>query len=57
MKTDIVNHQPACPRCRTPLDEGPVVFRCATCRRAVPAADLDTEFHAPRQLATTGASK
>ena len=46
-----------CPRCSTPLDEGPVVYRCATCRRAVPAADLRNEvagkvincahFHSP----------
>ena len=32
-----------CPRCSTPLDEGPVVYRCATCRRSVPAADLRNE--------------
>lgn len=42
-----------CPRCHTQLDEGPVIYRCARCRRAVPAADLDTEYH-PRTLATTG---
>ncbi|MDP4501096.1 hypothetical protein [Nonomuraea turcica] len=35
-----------CPRCSTPLNEGPVLYRCGNCRRAVPAADLDTEFHA-----------
>ena len=35
------------PRCSTPLDEGPVVYRCATCRRAVPAADLRTEREMP----------
>ncbi|WP_433516478.1 hypothetical protein ACQP2T_13450 [Nonomuraea sp. CA-143628] len=35
-----------CPRCSTPLDEGPIIYRCAHCRRAIPAADLDTEFHA-----------
>ncbi|MEV0197381.1 hypothetical protein [Nonomuraea sp. NPDC050691] len=33
-----------CPRCRTVLDGGPVLFHCATCRRAVYAADLDNEF-------------
>jgi hypothetical protein len=37
----------ACPRCTAALDEGPVVYRCARCRRTVWAADLDTEFHAP----------
>ncbi|MDP4501110.1 hypothetical protein [Nonomuraea turcica] len=41
-----------CPRCATALDEGPVVYRCANCRRAVWAADLDVEFHA-RQPAMT----
>ncbi|MFI7468674.1 hypothetical protein [Nonomuraea sp. NPDC049646] len=35
-----------CPRCSTPLDEGPVLYRCSNCRRAVPAADIDTEHHA-----------
>jgi len=35
-----------CPRCSTALDEGPVIYRCATCRRAVPAADLDLEYRA-----------
>lgn len=40
-----------CPRCSNPLDEGPVLYRCNTCRRAVPEADVDVEFHAdtPRQ--------
>lgn len=33
-----------CPRCTAALDEGPVVFRCGRCKRAVYAADLDTEF-------------
>jgi hypothetical protein len=36
-----------CPRCRTTLDEGPVIYRCASCRRAVYAADIDREHHAP----------
>lgn len=33
-----------CPRCATCLDGGPVLFHCATCRRAVYAADLDNEI-------------
>ncbi|MCG5217604.1 hypothetical protein [Streptosporangium sp. KLBMP 9127] len=33
-----------CPRCRTSLDEGPVVYRCSRCRRAVYAAELTREF-------------
>jgi hypothetical protein len=33
-----------CPHCRTALDDGPIVYRCSRCRRAVFAADLDTEF-------------
>lgn len=41
----------ACPRCRTQLDEGPVVYRCSRCRRAVQAADLDVEYHAPARRA------
>ena len=35
-----------CPSCGTPLDGGPVLFRCQACRRAVPAADVDAEYHA-----------
>lgn len=38
-----------CPRCATALDEGPVIYRCSTCRRAVPAADLNLEY-VPRTL-------
>lgn len=34
-----------CPTCRTPLDGGPVRFRCEPCGRSVMAADLDTEYH------------
>lgn len=34
-----------CPSCRTPLDGGPVRFRCEACGRSVMAADLDTEYH------------
>jgi DNA-directed RNA polymerase subunit RPC12/RpoP len=45
-----------CPRCSTALDEGPVVYRCARCQCAVPAADVDLEF-VPRTHATTGASR
>lgn len=41
-----------CPRCHTPLDEGPVLYRCSHCRRAVWAAELDVEYHAPRPVAT-----
>ncbi|GAA3158457.1 hypothetical protein GCM10010466_56500 [Planomonospora alba] len=37
----------ACPRCRTRLDGGPVLFHCTPCGRAVYAADLPTETTAP----------
>ncbi|WP_157430029.1 hypothetical protein [Actinomadura oligospora] len=37
----------ACPTCHTPLDGGPVHFRCPSCRKTVMAADLDHETHAP----------
>ena len=33
-----------CPGCGTPLDGGPVLYRCKTCRQAVQAADVDTEY-------------
>ncbi|MDA0633651.1 hypothetical protein OUY22_09495 [Nonomuraea sp. MCN248] len=33
-----------CPRCHNELDEGPIMYRCGTCRRAVFAADLENEF-------------
>ncbi len=36
-----------CPGCGTPLDGGPVWYRCQACRRAVPAADVDTDYHLP----------
>ena len=36
-----------CPGCGTPLDGGPVLYRCQTCHHAVPAADVDTEYHVP----------
>jgi tRNA(Ile2) C34 agmatinyltransferase TiaS len=45
-----------CPRCTAVLDEGPVLYRCARCQRAVPAADVDVEF-VPRTHATTGARR
>jgi tRNA(Ile2) C34 agmatinyltransferase TiaS len=37
-----------CPRCHNELDEGPIMYRCATCCRAVYAADLENEY-IPRQ--------
>ncbi|GAA2377174.1 hypothetical protein GCM10010404_36620 [Nonomuraea africana] len=43
-----------CPRCHTALDEGPIMFRCARCRRAVYAADVENEY-VPR-LALTDAA-
>ncbi|MFB4275708.1 hypothetical protein ACBJ59_10485 [Nonomuraea sp. MTCD27] len=43
-------HQQPCPRCLTALDEGPVMYRCNHCRRAVPAADLDTEYRASKPV-------
>jgi predicted RNA-binding Zn-ribbon protein involved in translation (DUF1610 family) len=43
MKTNPRRHH--CPRCGATLDDGPVLYRCAACRRSVYAADLDTEFH------------
>jgi hypothetical protein len=33
------------------LDDGPILYRCAACRRSVYAADLDTEFHTRRKAA------
>ncbi|MFD1938367.1 MULTISPECIES: hypothetical protein [Nonomuraea] len=33
-----------CPTCHTTLDEGPIMYRCAHCRRAVFAADLENEY-------------
>ena len=45
-----------CPRCTTALDEGPVVYRCPHCRRAVWAADLDTEYHVPALFVPAGAA-
>jgi tRNA(Ile2) C34 agmatinyltransferase TiaS len=39
-----------CPRCRTELDEGPVLYRCSRCCRAVYAAELDHEITVSRAL-------
>ncbi|SFP66736.1 hypothetical protein SAMN04489713_11666 [Actinomadura madurae] len=33
-----------CPSCRTPLDGGPVRFRCHPCGVPLMAADLNTEY-------------
>lgn len=46
-RTTIQPAAKACPTCHTPLDGGPVRFRCPSCRKAVMAADLDHEAHAP----------
>ncbi|MFI6816699.1 hypothetical protein ACIBG7_30150 [Nonomuraea sp. NPDC050328] len=43
-----MNTKNLCPRCRTELDEGPIMYRCSGCRRAVFAADVDVEY-VPRQ--------
>jgi len=40
-----------CPGCGIVLDGGPVLYRCQACRRAVPAADVDTEYHAAEKVA------
>jgi DNA-directed RNA polymerase subunit RPC12/RpoP len=37
-----------CPRCHHELDEGPIMYRCAHCRRAVYAADVENEY-VPRE--------
>ncbi|MEU8271230.1 hypothetical protein AB0B89_29235 [Sphaerisporangium sp. NPDC049002] len=36
-----------CPRCGAALDGGPVLYTCQT-GHGVFAADLNTEYHAPR---------
>lgn len=41
----------SCPRCRTSLDGGPVVYRCSRCRRGVHAADLDVDHALTRPVA------
>src|SRR5260370_32878734 len=43
-----------CAGCGTPLDGGPVWYRCPACRRAVPAADVDVEFPTPQWGAAMG---
>ncbi|MFG2071942.1 hypothetical protein SAMN05421874_15023 [Nonomuraea maritima] len=40
-----------CPQCHHELDEGPIMYRCAHCRRAVYAADIDFEFVPRRPVA------
>ena len=40
-----------CPRCKQALDGGPVLYYCASCRRAVWAADLDLEYRTPGRVA------
>jgi hypothetical protein len=44
-----------CPSCGTPLCNGPVVVYCPSEGRAVMAADVDIEFHAPQMLSAPGA--
>ncbi|WP_157431840.1 hypothetical protein [Actinomadura hibisca] len=38
-----------CPSCAGPLDGGPVRFRCPSCNRGLPAADLTYETAASRE--------
>ncbi|MEV0149136.1 MULTISPECIES: hypothetical protein [unclassified Nonomuraea] len=45
--------KPNCPHCHTVLDEGPVMYRCAHCRRAVYAAEVQNEY-VPRQPIAAG---
>jgi len=40
-----------CPTCGQALDGGPVLYYCASCRRAVWAADLDIEYRTPGRVA------
>ncbi|MFI6321495.1 hypothetical protein ACIBG8_28425 [Nonomuraea sp. NPDC050556] len=44
-----MNTRTQCPQCRTELDEGPIMYRCNHCHRAVYAADLENEY-VPRHL-------
>ncbi|MFD8533869.1 hypothetical protein ACFV0L_41320 [Streptosporangium canum] len=44
---------PTCPRCRTRLDGGPILYRCPSCQRAVYAADLNLEVVARKAPAVT----
>lgn len=48
MNSTVSRH--ACPRCGTALDEGPIMYRCAHCRRSIYAADVNTEFHRPAKV-------
>ena len=48
MNSTVSRH--ACPRCGTALDEGPIMYRCAPCRRSIYAADVNTEFHRPAKV-------
>ncbi len=43
-ETEMTRTRRRCPRCRTELDEGPILYRCAHCERAVYAADLDVDY-------------
>ncbi|WP_165969648.1 hypothetical protein [Nonomuraea terrae] len=40
-----------CPQCHHELDEGPIMYRCSHCCRAVYAADLENEFVPRRPIA------
>ncbi|GIH28822.1 hypothetical protein Aph01nite_71320 [Acrocarpospora phusangensis] len=40
-----------CPQCHTALDEGPILYRCARCQRAVYAADLDFDYTSANRTA------
>jgi tRNA(Ile2) C34 agmatinyltransferase TiaS len=46
MKT--MKNTTCCPRCHGELDEGPIIYRCPQCCRAVYAADIEDEY-VPRQ--------
>ncbi|NUR83552.1 MAG: hypothetical protein HOY71_05630 [Nonomuraea sp.] len=43
-----MNTRTHCPQCHSELDEGPIMYRCNQCHRAVYAADLENEY-VPRQ--------
>src|SRR5260370_42130871 len=43
-----------CAGCGTPLDGGPVWYRCPACRPPGPAADVDVEFPTPQTGAAMG---
>lgn len=48
LKGDLMKTNTCCPRCHHELDEGPIIYRCSSCRRAVYAADVENEY-IPRQ--------